>query len=87
MVWTLENGRLQVRMGVAAGALTWLGVAHKSLPCGTMVQFRYNGKVVTVPVIDRGPYVGSRQFDLSYGACSALGHCFTGPIEWRFPPG
>jgi len=66
---------------------TLVGVAHRTLPCGTMVQFRYNGKVVTVPVIDRGPYVGSRQFDLSYGACSALGHCFTGPIEWRFPPG
>lgn len=65
---------------------TIVGVAHRTLPCGTKVQFRYNGKVVTAPVIDRGPYVGSRQFDLSYGACKALNHCFTGPIEWRLAP-
>ena len=62
---------------------TIMGVAHRTLPCGTKVQFRHNGKVVTVPVIDRGPYVDDRQFDLSYGACKALNHCFTGPIEWR----
>jgi rare lipoprotein A (peptidoglycan hydrolase) len=65
---------------------TIVGVAHRSLPCGTKVQFRYNGKVITAPVIDRGPYVGGRQFDLSYGACKALSHCFTGPIEWRMAP-
>ena len=36
-----------------------MGVAHRSLPCGTMVTFRNpaNGRQVTVPVIDRGPYV------------------------------
>jgi rare lipoprotein A (peptidoglycan hydrolase) len=65
---------------------TIVGVAHRTLPCGTKVQFRYNGKVITAPVIDRGPYVGGRQFDLSYGACNAIGHCFTGPIEWRLAP-
>jgi rare lipoprotein A (peptidoglycan hydrolase) len=65
---------------------TIIGVAHRSLPCGTKVQFRHNGKVLTVPVIDRGPYVADRQFDLSYGACKALNHCFTGPIEWRMAP-
>ena len=53
------------------------------MPCGTKIQFRYKGKVLTVPVIDRGPYVADRQFDLSYAACRALRHCFTGPIEWR----
>ena len=62
---------------------TIVGVAHRTLPCGTKVQFRYKGTVLTVPVIDRGPYVADRQFDLSYGACRALRHCFTGPIEWR----
>ena len=30
-----------------------LGVAHKSLPCGTRVTLRHNGRVVRVPVIDR----------------------------------
>ena len=61
------------------------GVAHKSLPCGTSVQFRYGGRVITVPVIDRGPYVAGRQWDLSAAACQALAHCFTGPLEWRLP--
>ena len=42
-----------------------LGVAHKSLPCGTKVTFRYHGRSVTVPVIDRGPYVGGREWDLT----------------------
>jgi rare lipoprotein A len=64
-----------------------MGVAHRTLPCGTMVRFRNpaNGRVVTVPVIDRGPYVAGRQWDLSGAACRALGHCYTGPIYWRFP--
>lgn len=59
------------------------GVAHRSLPCGTRVEFRWNGEVLDVPVIDRGPYVQGRQWDLTGGACMALRHCFTGPIEWR----
>jgi hypothetical protein len=64
-----------------------MGVAHRSLPCGTRVTFRNpaNGRTITVPVIDRGPYVGGRQWDLSGAACTALGHCYTGPILWRFP--
>lgn len=33
-----------------------LGVAHRSLPCGTMVAVLYQGRTITVPVIDRGPY-------------------------------
>ena len=35
-----------------------LGVAHKSLPCGSKVTFRHRGHTVRVRVIDRGPYVG-----------------------------
>jgi hypothetical protein len=61
-----------------------VGVAHRTLPCGTLITFRYDGQTVTMPVVDRGPYVGGRIFDLTYGACKALGHCFTGPIEWRY---
>jgi hypothetical protein len=64
---------------------TILGVAHRSLPCGTMVTFKNGGRVVTVPVIDRGPYVSGRTWDLSRAACVALNHCYTGPIYWRFP--
>ena len=62
-----------------------MGVAHRTLPCGTMVTFRNprNGRVITVPVVDRGPYVAGRIWDLTGGACSALDHCWTGPIEWH----
>ncbi len=37
---------------------TTMGVANKTLPCGTLVTLRYDGRTVRVPVIDRGPYVG-----------------------------
>ena len=61
-----------------------MGVAHRSLPCGTRVSFRNGDRVITVPVIDRGPYAAGRTWDLSGAACRALGHCYTGPIYWRF---
>jgi rare lipoprotein A (peptidoglycan hydrolase) len=64
-----------------------VGVAHRTLPCGTLVTFRYNGTVLTVPVVDRGPFVSGRTWDLTYGACSKLGHCFTGSIDWRLGSG
>jgi rare lipoprotein A len=54
--------------GVACGGTltpTTLGVANKTLPCGTMVKLRYHGRSVTVPVIDRGPYVAGRDYDLT----------------------
>jgi Lytic transglycolase len=63
-----------------------VGVAHRSLPCGTKITFRHAGTILTMPVVDRGPYVSGRIFDLTYGACKALGHCFTGPIQWRYGP-
>jgi len=33
-----------------------LGVAHRSLPCGTKVALLYGGRTIVVPVVDRGPY-------------------------------
>ena len=50
-----------------------LGVANKSLPCGTRVTLRYHGREVTVPVIDRGPYVGGREWDLTGATARRLG--------------
>ena len=35
---------------------TLLGVAHKTLPCGTQVAVLYKGRRITVPVVDRGPF-------------------------------
>lgn len=50
-----------------------IGVAHKTLPCGTMVKFAYRGRAVVAPVIDRGPYVKGRAWDLTAAASEALG--------------
>jgi rare lipoprotein A (peptidoglycan hydrolase) len=62
---------------------TLLGVAHKSLPCGTLVTFKHENITITIPVVDRGPYVAGRQWDLTGGACVKLNHCFTGQIYYR----
>jgi rare lipoprotein A (peptidoglycan hydrolase) len=63
---------------------TLIGVAHRSLPCGTRIAFRHNGRVVIAPVVDRGPYVSGRQWDMTAGLCKALGHCYTGSIYWKY---
>jgi rare lipoprotein A (peptidoglycan hydrolase) len=60
-----------------------IGVAHRTLPCGTKVTFKYNGVIVVARVIDRGPYVAGRIFDMTHGLCAALNHCFTGTIWYR----
>lgn len=51
---------------------TTIGVAHRYLPCGTMVKFVYHGNAVVAPVIDRGPYVKGRAWDLTAAASEAL---------------
>jgi rare lipoprotein A len=64
------------------GSLTssTLGVANKTLPCGTLVTLRYGGRTVRVPVIDRGPYVEGREFDLTEATKQALGFGDTGEV-------
>jgi rare lipoprotein A len=62
--------------GVACGGTLMpdtLGVANKTLPCGTMVKLRYHGRSITVPVIDRGPYVAGRDYDLTEATKEKLG--------------
>ena len=48
------------------------GVAHKTLPCGTAVTFRYGTRTVTARVVDRGPF-SSREWDLTASTKRALG--------------
>ena len=57
-----------------------LGVANKTLPCGTKVTLRYHGRSVRVPVIDRGPYSGNREFDLTAATKARLGFASTGTV-------
>lgn len=69
--------------GVACGGTLLpgtIGVAHKSLPCGTKVKLRYHGRTVTVPVIDRGPYVAGRDYDLTEAVKERLGFPGVGTV-------
>jgi rare lipoprotein A (peptidoglycan hydrolase) len=49
-----------------------IGVAHRSLPCGTTVKFVYRGRALVTQVIDRGPYSRGNSWDLTSGAAQAL---------------
>jgi hypothetical protein len=51
---------------------TLLGVAHKTLPCGTKVAVLYKGRRITVPVVDRGPFRRGTSYDLTAATAKAL---------------
>jgi rare lipoprotein A len=52
---------------------TLLGVAHKTLRCGTQVAVLYKGRRITVPVVDRGPFRRGTTWDLTVATAQALG--------------
>jgi peptidoglycan lytic transglycosylase len=64
-----------------------LTAAHKTLPFNSivLVTHRKSGKSVTVRINDRGPFVGDRIIDLSFGAANKLGMVETGtaPVDLR----
>jgi rare lipoprotein A len=61
-----------------------VGVANRTLPCGTLVKFGYKGRAAVVPVIDRGPYAhNGAQWDLTTGAASVLGMADTARLHTR----
>ncbi len=69
--------------GLACGGqltASTMGVANKTLPCGTLVTIRYGGHSVRVPVVDRGPYVFGRDFDLTEATKRALGFDGVGEV-------
>jgi peptidoglycan lytic transglycosylase len=69
--------------GIACGGTLMpgtMGVANKTLPCGTRVKLRYRGHSVTVPVIDRGPYVAGRDYDLTEAVKERLGFPGVGTV-------
>jgi rare lipoprotein A len=59
---------------------TTLGVASRSLPCGTQVALRANGRSIVVPVIDRGPYADGVTYDLTRATAERLGVMHTAHI-------
>jgi rare lipoprotein A (peptidoglycan hydrolase) len=50
-----------------------VGLANRTLPCGTLVRVGYQGHALTLAVLDRGPYshIGA-DWDLTAGAAVAL---------------
>jgi len=50
-----------------------VGVANRTLPCGTLVKVTYGAHSLTIPVLDRGPYSHIADWDLTAGAADALG--------------
>lgn len=50
-----------------------LGVAHRELECGTLVQVSYAGRTAILPVVDRGPFRSDVDWDLTGGAAAFLG--------------
>lgn len=68
--------------GVKAKDVPW-SVAHKTLPCGTVVSIVYGQKTVVVPVADRGPYVAGRDLDLRPDVAKALGITGLGKVTYK----
>ncbi len=68
--WYGPGGRTACGEQLGAGTL---GVANRTLACGTLVTLHYGNRTVSVPVIDRGPFVAGRDYDLTYATKLALG--------------
>ena len=61
-----------------------LGVAHPVLPCGVKLFISYRDKLVLTQVVDRGPAVPGRDFDLTRALARRLGLAGTQQIRWRY---
>jgi peptidoglycan hydrolase-like protein with peptidoglycan-binding domain len=48
------------------------GVAHKTLPCGSRVLIGFRGRFVITRVIDRGPFIAGRAWDLTGATAKSL---------------
>jgi rare lipoprotein A (peptidoglycan hydrolase) len=64
-----------------------IGVAHRTLPCGTTVKINYHGHSLVTKVIDRGPYTPGNDFDLTNGARLALGFEGVGQVRYAVAVG
>jgi len=50
-----------------------IGLANRTLKCGSLVAVYYRGRTLNVPVIDRGPYANGADWDLTTATGKALG--------------
>ncbi len=56
-----------------------IGLANRTLKCGSLVALYYRGRTLNVPVIDRGPYANGADWDLTVATGNALG--ITGTVH------
>jgi len=81
--YSRPRGALRGACGVVVGPRT-MGIAHPVLPCGVKLFVEYKGKTVLTQVIDRGPSVAGRRFDLTKALAATLGLQGTRLVRWRF---
>lgn len=70
----------------ASGAILTEGmmnVAHKTLPFGTRIEFKFGGRTAIAVVNDRGPFTPGRVFDLGPGTAQALGFSGVHTVQYR----
>ena len=57
-----------------------VGVAHRTLPCFTLLRVCHATRCADVPVIDRGPFVRGRTLDLTEGTTRRVWRM--GAFQW-----
>jgi Lytic transglycolase len=60
------------------------GVANPVLPCGVRLYLTYQGRHVLTQVIDRGPSVPGREFDLTDALAHRIGLVGVQRITWSY---
>jgi rare lipoprotein A len=60
------------------------GVSHPTLPCGARIFLSFHGMRVLTQVVDRGPYVPGRQFDLTDALARRVGLRGVQRIHWSY---
>lgn len=60
------------------------GIAHPVLPCGVKLYLSYQGRRTLTQVVDRGPKVPGRTFDVTIATARALHLHGTQRIHWAY---
>ena len=60
------------------------GVAHPVLPCGAKITILFGDRAILTQVVDRGPGVPGREFDVTRPLAREIGLTSIQPIRWRF---
>jgi rare lipoprotein A (peptidoglycan hydrolase) len=81
--YPVSSRRERTACGQQIGPRT-LGVAHPVLPCGVKIFISFGDTVVLTQVVDRGPAVPGRDFDITRPLAERLGLEGTKQIRWRY---